>query len=111
MDKYITTKMIIIVLSTIGSVGAAAGYIEFRAESNASLFSEKVRQEAISLVNTKYNAESGIRLELLVGQQAKTLEQTVHNTQKLIELNEKMNTQMALFSQQITHMKEEQSKR
>ena len=113
VKDIITGKMVGMVLITIGCVGAVASYVEFRSASNSQIVKmesqyarQEMRQEMINLINSKYNNESGIRLELLVNQQSKTLENTVNNTQELIKLSERIGTNMALFNQELLNLKE-----
>ena len=102
VKNVVTQKMVAIVLATVFCVGSAAAYVEFRASEKAN----EVRSEFTQALTNKYNYESGLRLEILVDQQGKSLEATIKNQGELIKLVDKINTSLEVLNAELRHIKE-----
>lgn len=102
MRNVVTQKMVGIVLATVFCVGSAAAYVEFRSSENAN----KVRTEFTQALTNKYNYESGLRLEILVDQQGKSIEAALENQSDLIKVVDKINTTLEVLNAELRNLKE-----
>lgn len=104
VSQTVTKDMVKWVVAIVASVGSAAGYIEFRAKENAMHVKEEVisqltwvKTELTSDLKTKYDLQSGIKLEQVLENQKELLKVALENqkdiqqtTKEVLKLAQKL---------------------
>lgn len=86
VTNSVTKEMVKMTIAVIACVGSIAGYIEYRAEANCGAGKLEVEQKLISLKNeiaadlrSKYDMQSGIKLEQVLENQKELLKLALDN--------------------------------
>ena len=88
----VTKDMVKWVVAVVASVGSVAGYIEFRSTENAKHVREELisqitwtKAELASDIKTKYDMQSGIKLEQVLENQKELLKIALQNQREIQE--------------------------
>ena len=113
-SNSVTKDMIKWTVAVIACVGSVAGYIEFRSVENANLFKNDLetklswmRTEFTSDLKTKYDLQSGVKLEQVLENQKELIKIALENqkdiqetAKEVLKLTQKLETDLnALKSQ------------